>query len=595
MWMGAALVFLRCSLNVGTLPYVVRYVTSRGDIARAWGRLTATRRGRLELTAVGVAAVLLIGVAFEVPPAIADAHKLPGTAVPDDELAAVVAAATSCPTLTAPRIAAQLMALTGFTTSATGPKIAGMTDTDWTHWKPSTTAERDDTGDNITALAHETCQMVGQLRAAGLDGDLWGPAIAAQHGGIDAVLAAKGVPDGQKTFVDNAIGYAAWYADQSQFDPNAATPAPSPSAAASVDTDAALTTAVTVPAELVSAINRSGGLCPEVTPVRIAAQLRAVSNFDANLRTDQGEGIAQFSPELWAQYAGKSDSVWDAEDAIAVLGETMCDLTGQFSGFTGADPYTLALGAFQWGPNTIRQAAGLPATTVAQLADTVKAFEPTYQRDAQLNGNTAAKPSASPSASASASASPSAPASPSPSASLSPSPQAPQAPPATSSPQPKLYDASKTYQLQDGWAGAILELPGDNVSTLPSGTRVQLWTDLHAPDQYWRIAAAPAGGYVTITNNFLNKSLAVENDSTSNQSKLVVEDKNPTDTNQQWKLSDAGDGKVWITNHHSGKVIDLLGDDIAAPNSDGTWNGYLVEQWDKQSYAKDQRWLLVAS
>jgi len=362
---------------------------------------------------------MLIGVAIEVPPAIADAHKLPGTAVPDDELASVVAAATSCPTLTAPRVAAQLMALTGFSTTASGSTIAGMTDTDWTHWKPRSAADRDDTGDNIVALAHQTCQMVGQLRQAGLDGDLWGPAIAAQHGGVDAVIAAKGVPGGQKTLVDNAIGYAAWYADQPQFDPDAATPAPSPSAEASAVTDAAVTTAVTVPATLVSAINRAGSTCSAVTPARIAAQLRAASNFDANLRTDQGEGIAQFSPALWAQYAGKGDSVWDADDAIAVLGETMCDLTHQFSGLTGADPYTLALGAFQWGAYTIRQGAGLPATTIVQLADTVKSLEGTYQKDARLNGNTAATPPASASARASAS--------PSPSASLSPSPSSGQA------------------------------------------------------------------------------------------------------------------------------------------------------------------------
>jgi len=581
--------FRRRPVNAGGPAYVVPWVTSRRDFARAMRRVAAGKRGRFELAGLGLAVVLLIGVAVQVPPAIADAHKLPGKPVPDDELPAVVAAATSCPTLTGPRVAAQLMALTGFSTSVTGPAIAGMTDRDWTRWKPSSTAERDDSGDNIVALGHQTCQMVGELRQAGLTGDLWGPAIAAQHGGIQAVLAAKGVPAAQKTFVDDATGYATWYADQPQFDPDAAPP--SVAASPAIESGAA-TTAGAIPADLVSAINRAGTICPEITPARIAAQLRAASDFDANLRTDQGEGMAQFSPAMWAQYAGRGDSVWNANDAIAVLGSTMCDLVNQFSGFTGADPFTLSLGAFQWGPATVRQAGGLPATTVAQLADRVKEFEPAYRNDARLNGNDPATPPPSPSSSPG----PSSP-SPSPSGS-SPAPagsSSASTPTSKPSPKPKLYDPTKTYQLQDAWAGAILELPGDNVSTLASGTRVQLWTNQHAKDQYWRIAAAPVAGYVTITNAYLHKSLAVENASTSNQSKLVVVDKNPANTNQQWKLSDAGNGQVRITNHHSGKVIDLLGDDRSAPNTDGTWNGYLVEQWDRQPQAKDQRWLLLAS
>lgn len=583
--------FRRRPVNAAAPAYVVRSVTSRRDFARAMRRVAAGKRGRLELAGLGLAVVLLIGVAIEVPPAIADAHKLTGRPVPDGDLPAVVAAATSCPTLTAPRVAAQLMALTGFSASVTGPAIAGMSDSDWTHWRPSSTAERDDTGDNIVALAHQTCQMVGELRQAGLTGDLWGPAIAAQHGGLPAVLAAKGVPAAQKKFVDDATGYAAWYADQPQFDPDAAaSSAPSSPTASPATAAAAAPTDGAIPADLVSAINRAGSVCPEVTPARVAAQLRAASDFDANLRTDQGLGVAQFSPDMWAQYAGKSDSVWNADDAIAVLGSAMCDLTGQFSGFTGADPYTLAVGAFQWGPATVRQAGGLPATTVAQLADRVKALEPTYRKDARLNGNTEATPSPGPSGSPGPSPSPGSPA-----PAGSPSSALASAPPSKASRKPKLYDASKTYQLEDAWAGAILELPGDDVSTLASGTRVQLWTNQHAADQYWRIAAAPAAGYVTITNNFLHKSLAVENGSTANQSKLVVVDKNPADTNQQWKLSDAGDGKVWITNHHSGKVIDLLGDDRTAPDADGTWNGYLVEQWDRQASARDQKWLLLAS
>jgi hypothetical protein len=569
-------------------------MTKRANLASVWGRLTAARRGRLELTASGAVVVLLIGAAFGVGPAIAAAGQTPGNPVPAGELPYVVAAALSCPTLTPPRVAGQLMALSGFDTSDSGASVAGLSDVDWTKWKPSDAAQRDDPQANILALSHQTCELVGEIRGAGIDGDLWQLAVAAQHGGINAVLDAKGVPGAQKSFVDKVAGYASWYADQDQF---AVEPAKTiPSSAPAVE---AAAPAVAVPSDLVGAINDAGKICPLVTPDRIAAQLRAASDFNVNLRTDQGVGIAQFSTAMWDEYAGPKSSVWDANDAIATLGSAMCDLSNQFSGLTGADPYTLALGAFQWGPDTIRMADGLPQTTVTQLATTAQQYVAGYQKDARLNGGQEeTKPSAPASASAStpasASASATAPAA-SPTTS-SPSPSAASTPAAdrTTKAAPKLYDPSVRYQIQDGWAGAVLELPGDNVASLPSGTRVQLWSNLKAPDQYWRIAAAPAVGYVIITNDFLHKSLAVENAATTNQSKLVVETTNAGDPNQQWSLADAGNGQLWITNHHSGKVMDLLGDDLAAPVNGG-WNGYLVEQWDKQSYAKDQRWVLIRS
>lgn len=560
-------------------------MTKPQNLATAWNRLTATRRGRLELTAGGVAVVLLAAVALGVGPAIADAGQIPGNPVPDKDLPYVVAAALSCPTLTPPRLAGQLMALSGFDASDNGAAVAALSDADWAKWKPTDDAQRDDPQANILALAHQTCELVGEVRAAGLAGDQWKLAVAAQHGGIKAVTDAKGIPAAQKSFVDKVAGYASWYADQDQFSGGTVAVSASPSVAAS---SGATTTTVPVPDDLIAPINAAGRICPLITPVRIAAQLRAASNFDVNLHTDQGMGIAQFTTEMWDEYAVPGASVWTAKDAIATLGSAMCDLSNQFSGLTGADPYTLALGAFQWGADEIRMADGLPETIVPQLATLTQQYIPEYQKDTRLNGD----PSASPSSSPSVSPSPSAPASPSASPSPSATP-APTTPTATSSAS-GLYDPNATYQIKDGWAGAILELPGDDVAALPSGTRVQLWNNLKAKDQYWKIAASPADGYVTITNNFLHQSLAVENSGTANADKLVVATTNANDQNQQWSLADAGNGQVWITNHHSGKVLDLLGDDIAAPNN-GTWNGYLVEQWDKQDYAKDQRWVLTTS
>ncbi|HWS36346.1 MAG TPA: RICIN domain-containing protein [Actinoplanes sp.] len=557
-------------------------------MARVWGRLTATRRGRLELAASGVVVVLLGGVALSMGPAIANAEKITGEPVPEELLPTVVSAALSCPALTPARLAGQLMAESGFTTAGDGSKIAGISDSDWKSWKPSDQARRADPGDNIVALAHHTCQMVGVLRSAKFDGDLWQLAVAAQHGGLEGVLNAKGIPESEKSHVDKAAGYAAWYADSDQFAVKRASPAAV--AVAPADTPADL------PAELVKSINEAGRICPEVTPARVAAQLRAASNFNVNLRTDAGEGIAQFSPKMWQTYAGKKKSVWDAKDAISTLGTAMCDLSNQFSAFTGADPYALALGALQWGPDTIRQAGGLPETTLPQLSDAAGQFVALYQKDARLNGGvgvpTTPKPSAS--VSASASASPSVSAGPSPSKSAD-TPASPTPSKTTKKPQaaPKLYEEGKVYQIRNGHASGIIEVPGADIASMPSGTRVQMYTSDGGKDQRWRIVAAPEAGYVNIVNHFLPMSLAVKDSSKENHAALVVQTTNRADPNQQWKLSSAGNGYLIITNRNSGKAIDLLGDDLKAPNEDGTWNAYSVQQWDYQDYAKDQRWALV--
>jgi hypothetical protein len=248
----------------------------------------------------------------------------------------------------------------------------------------------------------------------------------------------------------------------------------------------------------------------------------------------------------------------------------------------------LALGAFQWGPAAIRLANGLPRANVPQLADEVQKYVPDYEKDGRLTTRT--KPPTNPSASASPSVS----ASPSPTPSKS---GANSAPPAPASPKPakQLYDPGKIYQIENSWAGAIIDVPGDNDAGVSSGTRVNLWNSQRAQDQFWKITKKADSGYVTITNDFNGMNLAVENDSKDNGSKLVVVTRNDHDRSQQWKLEDAGSGQVWITNRGSGKAMDLLGDDNGPPNSDGTWNSYLVEQWDKQTYAHDQRWLLVSS
>lgn len=161
----------------------------------------------------------------------------------------------------------------------------------------------------------------------------------------------------------------------------------------------------------------------------------------------------------------------------------------------------------------------------------------------------------------------------------------------------KLYRSGAVYQLVNPWAkDSVIELPGGDTNT-DSGTRVQLFRNLRdydkETDQYWKIVDTPGDGYVNIINEFSKLSLGIENASKENHAKLVQVTTDRTDHNQQWSLRDAGNGQVHIFNRNSGRVVELLGDDLGPPKADGSWDGYWVEHFDLQAGARDQEWVLA--
>ncbi len=547
--------------------------------------MPANIRGRTEVVALALTVVVCGALALDVVPAIADAEKLEGRPVPAEDVPHLVAAALSCPALTPPKLAAQVMAATAFGTDGSNRGLSGMDEAAWSKWRPFAGADRKDHEAGILAVAHRTCEAVGELRAAKVDGDLWSAALAAEKAGLPAVVAAKGVPGSAETYVAKVTAYSYWYAEQPQFTigktaaATSAAPSPEP-----------------VPADLVADINAAGRICPTVTPARVAAQLRALSGFNPSLRSADGAaGIAQFSDELWEEYRpGAAASRWNPDDAIPAMGTAMCDMTNQLTGLGGTDPYKLALGAYQWGLGVIRQAAGLPRGTVPQLADRVEQYVGGYEKDSRLHNRTKPAPSPSPSASPSNKA----PTSPAPSSSpmsVSPTPTPTPSASATATPSKTpavAFDPDARYQIRNAWAGAVLEVP-DGAATA-ANTRIELWNNKNEKGQYWRIAKAKAAGYVLIVNDLTGQALALEGKSTANRAKVVVVAKNSSAVSQQWKLTDEGDGKVSIENRNSGKVMELLGDDLGPPFADGTWNGYWVEQYDRvPTTNRDQFWLLV--
>ncbi len=390
-------------------------MTEKNVLKRArWRRQLATTRARVEIMALFLTLILFGAVAFAVVPAVANDDKLVGEPVPEDLVPAIVAAALSCPSLNPPRLAAQIMAASGFSEGGPHGNIAAMDPASWAEWRPTSSARVTDRAAVVTAVARRTCQLVGQVRAGGLDGDLWPAAVAAEEVGAAAVVQAKGVPKAQQQRVDRVSGYASWYADRDEL---ATKPRGGVGAAAE-------TTAVPVSDDLVPAIQSAGAICSGITPVRIAAQLRALSNFNVNLRSADGAvGIAQFTPELWQTYrVSKDASAWDPQHAVVSMGKAMCGLSQELRLLNGGDPYVLALGAYQWGAAVIRQAGGLPRTSVPHLADRVMAHMAEYEKDTRLTvpvkdkvpqKSEDAKPTSAPSASPSGEpdASPSAPSS----------------------------------------------------------------------------------------------------------------------------------------------------------------------------------------
>ncbi|MEV7986819.1 RICIN domain-containing protein [Micromonospora sp. NPDC085948] len=586
-----------------TLRSVIgRLATFRSSGGRTWHSLRTTRQ-RIEAgVAFAAAVVCIVAAGLQVGPALAET-TVEGEPVPDDVLPAIVVGATSCPALTGPRLAAQLMAASGFKPTAVserGEGIAGLDSRAWQTWAPWQQAQRADVRANVLALAHRTCEAIGQVRASGADGDLWRAAVAAEKVGLDAVVKVKGVPTSAQEHVDTVAGYANWYARQPQF--SGATKPARPSVTPAPDQ-------VGIPEEYVDAVVKAGQVCPStVSAARIAAQLRSLSAFNPNLKgSGGGQGIAQFTPSMWEEYKpSDSASVWDPQAAIPTLATAMCDLRNQLSGMNlrqsgeESDAYSLALAAYQWGVTAVRAKGGVPrAAAVPQLVDTVDVYLPAYSSDERLAhafpspsaSSPAPPPSSSPSSSspppssspsATPKPSPTVPVDPPPTPAATPSPSPPPAPPATA--LPASWDPAVSYQFKNALTGRVMEVPGkDNVTA--SGTTIQLSDNLRQKDQYWHVAKAADPRYVVITNAFNNKALGIRGGSIKDAAELVQLDPAFDNPNQQWSLIDGG---TWVTfiNRNSGKALDILGDDCCGKH------GTPVTQWSRQSYAVDQRWVL---
>jgi hypothetical protein len=216
-------------------------------IHQVLGRLReASRALRI---AVAIVAVMLVGVCVGLTVIViggaGQQKPVAAVPIPPEYLPMLTSAASSCPTLSATRLAGQIVAASGFDPGAAGDNggqgLAGLTMATWQQWAPSPAAQRSEPSDNIIALAHDMCDLVGQLRAAAVPGDGWRAALAAFHSGLAAVVAAGGIPADASDYVDRVISYADWYAGRPEFG------GPSPSAAPSTTSPPVQPTPILIP------------------------------------------------------------------------------------------------------------------------------------------------------------------------------------------------------------------------------------------------------------------------------------------------------------------------------------------------------------
>ncbi|SEO89561.1 Cell wall-associated hydrolase, NlpC family [Actinacidiphila rubida] len=127
-----------------------------------------------------------------------------------------------------------------------------------------------------------------------------------------------------------------------------------------------------VPATFAPWLTAAAAACrnPELTPVLLAAQVRAESNFNTSrtLVSPAGAmGSAQFMPSAWATWGrdddhnGRADP-YDVGDAVMSQGRYMCALIGKAkaSGILG-DVRALALAGYNAGWGRVQAAHGIPA------------------------------------------------------------------------------------------------------------------------------------------------------------------------------------------------------------------------------------------
>lgn len=135
-----------------------------------------------------------------------------------------------------------------------------------------------------------------------------------------------------------------------------------------------------VPAAYLPWITKAAALCPQESPILIAAQEWQESGFNANATSSAGaQGLAQFLPATFKTY-GQDDagdgnvSPFNPPDAIMAQGRYMCSLfaLAEKSGYPGGAE-ALALAGYNAGWGAVQGAGGVPP--IRQTIDYIAAIQ----------------------------------------------------------------------------------------------------------------------------------------------------------------------------------------------------------------------------
>ncbi len=137
-----------------------------------------------------------------------------------------------------------------------------------------------------------------------------------------------------------------------------------------------------------------------------------------------------------------------------------------------------------------------------------------------------------------------------------------------------------TYNIINRNSGKYLDVEDLGTS---DGTNVQQWTSTGGTNQQWEITDVGDGYYRLSPAHATSKALDVEGISTDDGANVHIWEY-LSGANQQWRFNDAGDGYYQIEARHSGKLLEVAG----ASTDDGAnvqqWpnNGHHCQHWSLQ-------------
>ncbi|WFE28325.1 ricin-type beta-trefoil lectin domain protein [Solwaraspora sp. WMMD791] len=256
-------------------------------------------------------------------------------AVPDEYLTAVRAAGSICPTITPARVAAQIMAQSGFDPNLLGPTggqgIAQFLPQVWVQYvQTAGYATPWDAQVAIPALGSTMCRLVEEMTP--LSDDPYPLALAAYHWGAGTIQAAADL-DGSSTlaaFTALVREHETFYAADTRI--GAATPPPSPSPSATPPPAAAPAPSATVapapsPKPSTKAPAASAPAPKSSTPAKTRWQL--VSHASGKCLTQHhGPGTERSTPLTIATCTGADNQLWEFLPDETIRSQGMCmDLT----------------------------------------------------------------------------------------------------------------------------------------------------------------------------------------------------------------------------------------------------------------------------